>query len=177
MKVYIIRHTSVDVPKGVCYGQTDVPVRETFEEEARQVAANLEGLKFDKVYCSPLSRCRRLAEFCGYADAQLDKRLLEMNFGEWEMQRYDEITDPRIQAWYDDYYNLPATGGESFADQRRRLEDFFEELKQQDYQTVAIFAHGGIQLQAMLIKGMVTPDNAFAAQPPYGGIIQIELFK
>jgi alpha-ribazole phosphatase len=118
-----------------------------------------------------------LAEFCGYADAQLDKRLLEMNFGEWEMQRYDEITDPRIQAWYDDYYNLPATGGESFADQRRRLEDFFEELKQQDYQTVAIFAHGGIQLQAMLIKGMVTPDNAFAAQPPYGGIIQIELFK
>jgi alpha-ribazole phosphatase len=175
MKVYIIRHTSVDVPKGVCYGQTDVPLRETFQDEARQVADNIKDLKFDKVFCSPLSRCRRLAEFCGYADAQLDKRLLEMNFGEWEMQRYDEIKDPHIQEWYEDYYNQPATGGESFADQRHRLLDFFEDLKQQDYQTVAIFAHGGIQLQAMLIKGLVTLDNAFASQPPYGGIIQIDL--
>jgi alpha-ribazole phosphatase len=55
------------------------------------------------------------------------------------------------------------------------LEDFLNELKGKDYQRVAIFAHGGIQLQAMLIKGMVTLDNAFAAQPPYGGIIEIEL--
>jgi alpha-ribazole phosphatase len=56
MKVYIIRHTSVDVPKGVCYGQTDVPLRETFQDEARQVADNIKDLKFDKVFCSPLSR-------------------------------------------------------------------------------------------------------------------------
>ncbi len=175
MKVYIIRHTSVDVAKGVCYGQTDVPLRETFEDEAREVAAKIDGMKFDRVFCSPLTRCRRLAAYCGYADAQIDKRLLEMNFGDWEMQRFDEITDPHLQAWYEDYYNLPATNGESFADQRRRLEDFLNELKGKDYQRVAIFAHGGIQLQAMLIKGMVTLDNAFAAQPPYGGIIEIEL--
>ena len=34
MEVILIRHTSVDVPKGVCYGQTDVPLRDSFEEEA-----------------------------------------------------------------------------------------------------------------------------------------------
>ena len=34
MVVYLIRHTSVDVPQGVCYGQTDVPLNPTFEEEA-----------------------------------------------------------------------------------------------------------------------------------------------
>ena len=34
MNIYLIRHTSVDVPKGLCYGQSDVPLRPTFEIEA-----------------------------------------------------------------------------------------------------------------------------------------------
>ena len=34
MEVILIRHTSVDVPVGICYGQTDVPLKESFEEEA-----------------------------------------------------------------------------------------------------------------------------------------------
>ena len=38
MVVYLIRHTSVDVPQGVCYGQTDVPLNPTFEEEAAQTS-------------------------------------------------------------------------------------------------------------------------------------------
>ena len=50
MVVYLIRHTSVDVPQGVCYGQTDVPLNPTFEEEAAQTSARLKGLQFDKVY-------------------------------------------------------------------------------------------------------------------------------
>ena len=41
MVVYLIRHTSVDVPQGVCYGQTDVPLKPTFEEEAAQTSAQL----------------------------------------------------------------------------------------------------------------------------------------
>ena len=61
MVVYLIRHTSVDVPQGVCYGQTDVPLNPTFEEEAAQTSARLKGLQFDKVYMSPLTRCVRLA--------------------------------------------------------------------------------------------------------------------
>ena len=34
MELILIRHTSVDVPPGVCYGQTDVPLKSTFEQEA-----------------------------------------------------------------------------------------------------------------------------------------------
>ena len=75
MVIYFIRHTSVDVPQGVCYGQTDVPLKPTFEAEATQTAAHLQGLSFDKVYTSPLTRCVRLATFCGYPDAERDDRL------------------------------------------------------------------------------------------------------
>ena len=53
MVIYLMRHTAVDVPQGVCYGQTDVPLKPTFETEATQTAANLQGLSFDKVYTSP----------------------------------------------------------------------------------------------------------------------------
>ena len=31
MVIYFMRHTAVDVPQGVCYGQTDVPLKPTFE--------------------------------------------------------------------------------------------------------------------------------------------------
>ena len=41
MKVYLIRHTAVDVPSGTCYGQTDVPLKSTFEAEAAQTLRNL----------------------------------------------------------------------------------------------------------------------------------------
>ena len=89
MVIYLMRHTAVDVPQGVCYGQTDVPLKPTFETEATQTAANLQGLSFDKVYTSPLTRCVRLATFCGYPDAERDDRLKELNFGDWEMQYFN----------------------------------------------------------------------------------------
>lgn len=171
----MIRHTSVDVEPGICYGQSDVPLKPSFPDEAAEVRKNLSGCSFDAVYTSPLTRCVRLAEFCGYPDAVRDDRLKELNFGDWEMQRFDEISDPRLQLWYDDYYNVRPTGGESFHDQRLRLENFLSELKSKGLNSVAIFAHGGILLQAMLITNRITLSEAFSHQPPYGGIIEIDL--
>lgn len=90
MEVILIRHTSVDVPPGVCYGQTDVPLKPTFEQEAAVTQENLKAfLPFDHVYTSPLTRCVRLATYCGYPDAERDKRIMEINFGSWEMKPFD----------------------------------------------------------------------------------------
>ena len=70
MEVILVRHTSVDVPKGTCYGWTDVPVRDTFEQEAQATKHALEQfLPLDKVYSSPLTRARKLAAYRGYPDA------------------------------------------------------------------------------------------------------------
>ena len=86
MRIYFVRHTSVDVPQGITYGQTDVPLNSTFETEAEQVKEQLTGLAFDAVWTSPLSRCVRLATYCGYPDAYRDDRLKELSFGAWEMK-------------------------------------------------------------------------------------------
>lgn len=176
MKVKFIRHTSVGVPKGVCYGQTDVPLSETFPEEAAVVHQRIQAERFDRVFTSPLSRCTRLADFCGYPEAVRDDRLKEFDFGEWEMQRFDEIVDPRMQDWFEDYLNVPATGGESFMMQCQRLSSFLDEKKQQGYEHIAVFTHGGILLCAQIYAGTLKAENAFEVIPPYGEMIEIEVF-
>ena len=175
MEVILIRHTSVDVPPGICYGQTDVPLKPSFEQEAAVTAENLKVyLPFDHVYTSPLTRCVRLATYCGYPDAERDKRLMELNFGSWEMKSFDNNDDPRLKEWYADYLNVAATGGESFAMQYQRVSQFLDELKTKSYNRVAIFAHGGVLICAQIYAGVITAEEAFSALTPYGGIIKID---
>ena len=176
MNVILVRHTSVDVPKGTCYGWTDVPVRDTFEQEAALTRQSLQQfVPFDKVYSSPLTRARKLAAYCGYPDAVPDERLKEMNMGEWEMQLYDEIQDPHLQEWYDNYLYQPTTGGESFKQQYQRVASFLDELKDKPYKRVAIFAHAGVLISAGLHAGLYKWDNAWSNLTDYGQHIMITL--
>ena len=114
MKITLIRHTRVAVETGICYGWSDVGVAPSFETEASRVKENISNEQFDIVYSSPLSRCRKLAAFCGFHEPILDDRLKELNFGEWEMKKWDDLTDPRLELWYKDWIHLPAGGGESY---------------------------------------------------------------
>lgn len=174
MEIILIRHTSVDVPAGTCYGQTDVPLKPTFEQEAAVTSADLKAyVPFDHVYTSPLSRCTRLATYCGYPDAERDSRLLELDFGDWEMQAFDDIQDPHLQEWFDDYLNVPASHGESFSMQYRRVADFLDELKTKPFQKIAVFTHGGVIVCAQIYAGLLKIEDAFTSPIPYGGIIYI----
>ena len=176
MKIVFIRHTSVNVPPGTCYGQTDVPLANTFGQEAADVCRRLSVYEpFTAVYTSPLSRARKLAVFCGYPDAQPDDRLKEMNMGKWEMQRYDEIQDPALQTWYKDYLHQPATGGESFLQLRARVASFLDDLRNEYPQSsrIAVFAHGGVLVAAALYANLCSESEAFSYLPPYGGIVEI----
>lgn len=200
MRVYLVRHTSVDVPRGVCYGQSDVPLRDTFPREASVVKEKLEflvqngflphnspldgergerlsgnRLDFDAVYTSPLSRCTRLADFCGYGDALREPRIMEMNFGEWEMQDYNSIGDPRLQEWYEDYLHVKTTGGESFDEQFNRVAAFLQQEKASGKRNILCFCHGGVLICAKILQGAVTPDKAFSALDDYGSVIEIVL--
>lgn len=175
MKIVLVRHTSVNVEKGICYGHSDVDVAGTFPTESAAVKESLSRYSFDQVYCSPLSRCRKLAAACGYSSPLIDPRLLEMNFGDWEMMRYDDITDPRLREWYDDYINVAPTGGESFMQQQARFLEFLTDLKDSGDKCVALFTHCGILVQALVTLCGMTPQEAFANPPAYGTIMEINI--
>ena len=177
MKLTLIRHTSVDVTRGICYGHTDVELADTFPQEAAKVAEKLNSRSFDKVFTSPLSRCRKLASYCGFPDAIPDTRIMEMNFGEWEMQAFNEIKDPRLQEWFGDYMNVAPTGGESAMQQRSRFIDFIESLRSETapVSNVAVFTHGGILVHALNIFTGDDYDALFRNIPPFGSVIELTI--
>mgnify|MGYP002622541711 CR=1 FL=1 len=176
MEIILVRHTSVAVPPGTCYGQTDVDVADTFELEASATLRSLAPyVPFDAIYSSPLQRARKLAAFCGYAAPRLDDRLMEMSMGEWEMKPYSELTDDYAKQWFDDYLSMPTPGGEGFPMLRQRVDEFLDELRLKPYQRVAVFAHGGVLVCAGLYGGLFELENAYSHQVGYGGIERIEI--
>lgn len=174
MSIFFVRHTSVNVPRGICYGQTDVPLSDSFEQEAIRVKEALEELHIEKAYTSPLSRCVRLADFCGFPEAKRDRRLLELDFGQWEMQAFESIVDPRLQTWYDNYLHTPTMGGEAFTDLYARVASFLSEIKKRHpYSPTAVFTHGGVLTCVRILTGNAEAEEAFRTIPPYGSILPL----
>lgn len=175
MKVYLVRHTSVAVPRGTCYGFTDVPLSSSFIEEASATLEKLKDVKFDAAFTSPLTRCIKLAIFCGFNNAIQDDRIKEMNFGDWEMQRFDDITDSRLQDWYNDWLHVACTNGESFKDQQARVYSFLNDLKKLPYNRVVVFTHGGVLVNASIYANLIDEKNAFSSLPNYGSVLVIDI--
>lgn len=176
MNIYLIRHTSVDVPAGYAYGQTDVSLRPSFEEEAEKVKESITGLRFDKVWCSPLTRCVKLATYCGYPDAIREDRIKELNFGEWEMKSWEELSsDPRSEAWFTDWIHTPTPEGESLLDQYNRVSSFLNEIRATGLENVCLFAHGGVLTCARVYAGEYDIKDAFKNVPSYGEVIRLSL--
>jgi len=177
LEITAIRHTRVDVPAGICcYGQTDVPLARTYDEEMASVKTQTDWYNYDAVYASPLTRCRRLAEDLFLRETIVfDDRLMELNFGRWEMQAWNDISEtPEAKAWFADFVEVRTDGGESFRDQINRTAAFLDELKQHPFKNVAIVAHSGI-LRALdcLING-TSPQDAFQNKVDYGQVVEFK---
>src|SRR5262245_53175395 len=73
-------------------GRTDLPLTERGERNARQVGQRLKNLTFARVFTSPLQRAARTCELAGFkATAEVDRDLLEWDYGEYEGRRTAEI--------------------------------------------------------------------------------------
>ncbi len=177
MHVYIVRHTSVLLDGNeTCYGDMDVDVRPSFEEEATITRTRLEGMTFDGVFSSPLQRARKLATFCGYEAATLDDRLREMNFGEWEGLLWaDIIQGEPVEQFFARYIVEVPPGGESLQMQYARVRDFLLEKKRAGYQQILVFCHGGVINCARTLTGEVKLSEAFATLPDFGSVTHLDL--
>lgn len=177
MKLILIRHTSVDVPKGICYGITDVPLAPTFQSELEQVRQKLDGETFDAVFSSPLSRCTKLAvEIIPDNHIRIDHRLAELDFGVWEMTEWDQIFEsPEGKNWFGDYVNFRSPGGESFTDLIERGKTFLGDLKRTNFRNVVIFTHAGMIRALMCLIQDKTPEEAFQTPLAYGQIVSFNL--
>jgi probable phosphoglycerate mutase len=95
--VYLARHgeTAWSV-SGQHTGLTDLPLTQRGERNARQLGKRLKGLAFAKVFTSPLQRAVRTCELAGIGTmAEVDRDLLEWDYGRYEGRRTDEIRAER----------------------------------------------------------------------------------
>ena len=91
--VYLARHgvTAWSVT-GQHTGFTDLPLTERGERNAARLGQRLAGSVFAKVLTSPLQRATRTCELAGFGGAaEIDRDLVEWNYGDYEGLRTAEI--------------------------------------------------------------------------------------
>ncbi len=173
MNLHLIRHTSLNIPSGVCYGQSDVDVSLDFDVERDTLAKKLAHIQFDAVYTSPLQRCTKLAHALNLGKTQADERLKELHFGDWEMQAWESIPRDVFDVWANDYANLSPPNGESLSQLHSRAKKFVEEVSIHSHgKNIAVVTHGGViraliaDVLNMPLKGLfrIVIDHASVTQ-------------
>ena len=143
MEIHVVRHTPVNFDKKSCYGQLDVPLADSFEQDVEQIKGQLADA-YDKVYCSPLSRCKKLATTLKLDEHDEDSRLLELDFGDWEGMKWNAIDQEILNTWMSDFVNIAPPNGESLSQMHDRLSNFMSDLRKTNHQKVLLITHSGI---------------------------------
>ena len=135
MNLYLIRHgeTAKNRQK-LLQGRSDVPLNENGRKQARQAARFFEekGIRFDRVYASPLIRAVETARIIAGEDAEIltDDRLQEMDYGPWEGCSLERPA-PELIRFFSDFVHNPAPQGmESLDHVKERMGLFLEMLKE-----------------------------------------------
>ncbi|KAF0204976.1 MAG: fructose-2 [Gallionellaceae bacterium] len=172
--LYLIRHTTPAIAPGICYGQLDIDVADSFAAEASNVLHYLPPLQL--ILASPLLRTRRLAEYLAQArhcELRSDVRLREKNFGAWEGKAWNDIARSEIDAWADDFMGYAAQGGESAQQVMQRVQSLLSEVAQLPQENIALVAHAG-SIRAMLaVMGEVALADILQWEVGYGAVIGV----
>jgi probable phosphoglycerate mutase len=110
--VYLARHGETAwTISGQHTGLTDLPLTERGERTARRLGERLKGLTFALVLTSPLQRAARTCELAGFkSGAEVEKDLVEWDYGEYEGRRTADIVKER-PGW--ELFRDGCPGGES----------------------------------------------------------------
>src|SRR5262245_4704856 len=126
--VYLARHGETAwTLSGQHTGLTDLPLTERGERTARRLGERLKGLTFSAVLTSPLQRAFRTCELAGFKSlAEIEKDLVEWNYGQYEGRRTAEIRAERPD-W--ELFRDGCPGGESPHDVSERADRIVRRIR------------------------------------------------
>ncbi len=184
-RIYMIRHGMTEGnQRGWFYGATDLPLTEEGREELRALVN--EGyyplLSEDTLFLTTgLKRTKEtLEEIYGPRESISIPELQEMNFGNYECYRFDEIeNDLFFSKWLkDEEGNVRLPGGESRQDFSERIARGREALldKSKEREEIFLVCHGGVV--AELLDKMFPEEKDSMWQwlpvPGYGYMVEVE---
>ncbi len=175
MDLVFVRHSiSVSNDSGLISGAgLDTPLSEEGIEYAKQVSSHFDEKKFQAVYSSPLQRAKDTAEILvkETMPVQLDKRLVEFNFGKWEAKHPDPLIAKYPDAFdysgmFNANYSKYAPEAESYSDVAKRVGGFVNEMKAEHKKDTVLVVCHGLTIRALMgqifqtdVFGYAAPDN------------------
>lgn len=172
MEIHLLRHPKPNVSKGICYGQTDLSLSWPITN------VNIDFIKaqhYDYIYTSSLQRCTHLADLFDQPYI-IDERLMEVNFGDWEMKYWNEIPEVDIAPWYADYITYRPPNGESFTDLISRIQAFSKEhLCNKSTKKILIITHLGVIRSFAHMYLQADLNMVFNLDVPYGEMLKLKV--
>jgi len=151
MDIVLIRHPAVALDEGVCYGHADVALAENAEISSNALALRLATLQVPAprvLISSPLTRCAAFASEIANdfgCVVSHDESLKEMDFGDWESQRWDAIDRAQLDDWAANFEHARAHGGESVAQFVTRVHAWFDVFAQtRELSPAYVVTHAGV---------------------------------
>lgn len=138
-ELWIVRHGETGWSRnGRHTSTTDVALTDAGEQAGRALAPRLAETVFDLVLTSPRTRALRTAELAGFPDAQVEKDLVE-----WDYGAYEGVTTPEIRESVPGWtvWTHPCPGGEVAAQVSRRLDRVVTRARAHGGR-VLVFGHG-----------------------------------
>ncbi|MDF2593215.1 MAG: putative phosphoglycerate mutase family protein [Clostridia bacterium] len=159
--VYLVRHGETDYNKMGCYyGWTDCSLAQSGIEQSQALRKVFENIHYDVMVSSDLKRAVETANIINSPNKILtDKRLRELNFGQWEGKSYEEIAVEYTEhwnLWIEDFENATPTDGESLAGMYNRICDYMDEiLSLYKNKSIVIVSHNGsLRIIAAYLLGL-----------------------
>ncbi len=181
MQIYLIRHTACEVEPGICYGQMNLGLKQHYEVAFENLTGQLPQTNCS-IFSSPLDRCRLLAEYIQektktQTPVEYCPELMELNFGDWEGKGWNEINAQELEAWMNDFVNLPIPNGESFTQLHGRVTQFLQTIaRAKNKNPVLWITHAGV-IRSVLCEVLGIPlQNAFRLKIDYGSISVVHFY-
>ncbi|ARV13896.1 alpha-ribazole phosphatase [Polaribacter sp. SA4-12] len=174
MEIILIRHTTPKIAKGICYGQADLDITDTFLEEIKPIIKEV-SVNNDEIiyYSSPLKRCKKLAEKLSNK-VIFDDRLKELDFGDWELQNWNDINKEELDHWMNNFVKVATTNGESYLDLHARTTDFLLDIAKQKHKKVVIITHAGVIRSLYSFIKKTSLEKSFDLKLQYSQVLEIK---
>jgi len=125
--IFFVRHGETSLNRdGRLQGRIDLDLSERGGEQVARVAQRFAPESVARIYTSPLRRAQQTAAAIAVASGagvEVDDRLVELDYGEWDGKPLAEMRTPRGELWFADPTFAPP-GGESLVDVTARIEAF-----------------------------------------------------
>ena len=145
MKIILVRHGKTQANIDWKYSTDDTVLAKDGLYILDKTKKLLEDYDIDEVYTSALIRSQETAKHLGYTDFIIDKRINEMNFGDFRGQSIDEVRLKQklfFENERNNYFGIKYPNGESRNEVIRRTSEFLDEISQKDDKTILCISHG-----------------------------------